>query len=95
MAKLTVTIILISLFTVSAIAAATEYRRLPVAEYEEKMQAGWIGQMVGVGWGYPTEFRWLGTIIPEDKVPEWKPKMVNQYNQDDLYVEMTFLRTLE
>jgi len=95
MRKLTVTALLISLFTVSAIAAATEYRRLPVAEYEEKMQAGWIGQMVGVGWGYPTEFRWLGTIIPEDKVPEWKPKMVNQYAQDDLYVEMTFLRTLE
>ena len=95
MQKLTVAIILISLFTVSAIATATEYRRLPVAEYEAKMQAGWIGQMVGVGWGAPTEFDWTAEIIPEDKVPEWKPKMVNQFGQDDLYVEMTFLRTLE
>ena len=31
----------------------------------------------------------------EDKVPVWKPAMVNQYNQDDIYVEMTFLRTME
>jgi hypothetical protein len=28
-------------------------------------------------------------------VPEWTPETVNQFNQDDIYVEMTFLRTLE
>jgi hypothetical protein len=59
------------------------------------MAAGWIGQMVGVGWGAPTEFKFKGQIIPEDKVPEWRPGMVNQFNQDDIYVEMTFLRTME
>lgn len=59
------------------------------------MTAGWIGQMAGVGWGFPTEFRWLGEIIPADDVPEWQPEMVNAFAQDDLYVEMTFLRTLE
>ncbi|MHC4567289.1 MAG: ADP-ribosylglycohydrolase family protein [Planctomycetota bacterium] len=95
MRKLTVTVLLISLFTLPAIAADTEYRRLPATEYEEKMRAGWIGQMVGVGWGAPTEFRWTAEIIPEDKVPEWVPEMVNQFEQDDIYVEMTFLRTLE
>ncbi len=51
--------------------------------------------MVGVGWGGPTEFRWKGEIIPEQEMPVWSPEMVNQFNQDDLYVEMTFLRTLE
>lgn len=95
MRKLTVTVLLIPLFALPAIAADTEYRRLPVAEYEAKMKAGWIGQMVGVGWGAPTEFTSTSEIIPEDKVPEWKPRMVNQFGQDDLYVEMTFLRTLE
>ena len=34
------------------------------------MKAGWIGQMAGVGVGGPTEFRWQGAIVPEDKVPE-------------------------
>jgi len=71
------------------------YRRLSVEEYVDKMKAGWIGQMAGVGWGGPTEFRWRGAIIPEKDVPVWKPEMINQFNQDDIYVEMTFMRTLE
>ncbi len=74
---------------------AAEARRLPLAEYRDKMTAGWVGQMVGVGWGAPTEFRFNGRIIPADKMPPWKPDDVNQFQQDDIYVEMTFLRTLE
>jgi hypothetical protein len=72
-----------------------QFRRLAVAEYVDKMKAGWIGQMAGVGWGGPTEFRFRGQIIPEDKMPKWEPEMVNQFGQDDIYVEMTFLRSLE
>jgi len=72
-----------------------EYRRISAKEYASKMKAGWIGQMAGVGWGAPTEFKYLERIIPEDKVPQWKPEMINQFNQDDIYVEMTFIRTLE
>jgi hypothetical protein len=59
------------------------------------MKAGWIGQMAGVGLGGPTEFKWRGEIIPEEKMPKWKPERINQFEQDDIYVEMTFLRTLE
>lgn len=72
------------------------FRRLSVSEYRDKMKAGWLGQMAGVAWGAPTEFRWKGEIIPEDKVPQWKPETINgSFAQDDLYVDMTFLRTLE
>jgi len=70
-------------------------RRISIKEFRNKMKAGWIGQMAGVGWGAPTEFRYLAKTIPEDEVPEWKPGMVNVYGQDDLYVEMTFLRSME
>ena len=70
-------------------------RRISVSDYRSKMKAGWIGQMAGVGWGAPTEFRWQSKIIPEDKVPEWKPEMINVHAQDDLYVEMTFMRSME
>lgn len=76
-------------------ASATEFRGLPVKTYVDRMTAGWLGQMAGVGWGAPTEFRWNGRIIPADQVPAWKPGMINQFRQDDIYVEMTFLRTLE
>ncbi|MCO6043734.1 ADP-ribosylglycohydrolase family protein [Aeoliella sp. ICT_H6.2] len=70
-------------------------RRLSLDQYVDRMQAGWIGQMVGVGWGFPTEFKFNGRIIPADQMPKWEPATVNQFQQDDLYVEMTFLATLE
>ena len=41
---------------VAEVTEVTE-RRLKVIDYRQKMMAGWIGQMVGVGWGGPTEFR--------------------------------------
>jgi hypothetical protein len=72
-----------------------KFRQLNFKEYVDKMKGGWIGQMAGVGWGGPTEFGFQGEIIPEDKIPEWKPDLINQFEQDDIYVEMTFLRTLE
>jgi hypothetical protein len=74
----------------------TEFRRLPVETYRQKMFAGWLGQMTGVALGAPTEFRYLGEIIPEEAVPQPRPGIMNDaFNQDDLYVEMTFLRTLD
>ena len=72
-----------------------EVRCITVEDYVDKMKAGWVGQMAGVGWGGPTEFKFKGEIIPEDKMPQWKPELINQFRQDDIYVEMTFLRTLE
>lgn len=78
-----------------AMSAEPAVRRISLEEYRDKMEAAWIGQMAGVGWGGPTEFRYVGRIIPENEMPAWKPEMVNQFHQDDLYVEMTFLRSLE
>ncbi len=73
-----------------------EFRRLPVPEYRDKMKAGWIGQIAGVSWGGPTEFKYQDRIIPEDAMPAWSPEMINHaFGQDDLYVEMTFLRSME
>jgi hypothetical protein len=82
-------------FMVSCDLSRKDTRELPVDTYVSKMKAGWIGQMAGVGWGAPTEFQFNGKIIPESEMPEWKPEMVNQYHQDDIYVEMTFLQSLE
>ncbi|MFZ5828485.1 MAG: ADP-ribosylglycohydrolase family protein, partial [Planctomycetota bacterium] len=89
-----ITAVVVLLSTLSP-ARAADVRRLPLSTYRDKMAAGWIGQMAGVGLGAPTEFKFRGKIIPEDKMPAWKPEMINQFNQDDIYVEMTFLRTLE
>lgn len=80
----------------AGIVRAAEYRRLPVKEYRDRMKGGWIGQIVGVTWGGPTEGKFRDVIMPADKMPPWKPELLNDaFGQDDLYVEMTFLRTLE
>jgi hypothetical protein len=76
-------------------AQAQQFRKLTLQTFRDKMQGGWLGQMAGVGWGQPTEFKVKGAIIPEDKMPAWRPEMVNQHNNDDCYVEMTFMKTLE
>ncbi len=74
----------------------SDFLRLSLGEYRDKMKGGWVGQIVGVCWGGPTEFKWKDQVIPADKMPVWKQAMINDtFGQDDLYVEMTFLRSLE
>lgn len=75
---------------------AQEYRKISVHEYRDKMTAGWIGQIAGVALGAPTELKFNDQIIPEREMPKWQPDLINRaFNQDDVYVEMTFLRTME
>ena len=70
--------------------------RLSVADYRDRAAAAWVGQMAGVEWGMPTELRAKGRMLGEKEVPEWRGEWINRaFGNDDLFVEMTFLRTLE
>jgi len=98
MRRLELVFVGVALHAVALIGVATaqeDVRRLPLKEYVDKMQGGWIGQMAGVGWAGPTEWWCRGEIMPAERAPKWHPGMVNQFGQDDIYVEMTFLQTLE
>ncbi|MCW5981413.1 MAG: ADP-ribosylglycohydrolase family protein [Bryobacteraceae bacterium] len=76
--------------------AAPETREISMAALQDKIKGGWAGQMIGVSYGAPTEFRYRGEIIPEDKLPQWKPEMIHEaLDQDDIYVDMTFAEVLE
>lgn len=69
---------------------------MSATELKDRIRGGWAGQMIGVSYGAPTEFRYRERIIPADKLPVWKPEMVtNSINQDDLYVDMTFAKVLD
>ncbi len=93
--RLSRVVVLAALLAAMSVQAQT-FRRLPVKEYRDKMKAGWVGQIAGVCWGAPTEFKFADKIIPEDAMPKWTPGMINNaFGQDDLYVEMTFLRSME
>lgn len=77
-------------------AAGPEFREISLAELEDKIAGGWAGQMIGVSYGGPTEFRHRESIIPEDELPEWDPDTVaDSIRQDDLYVDMTFAQVLD
>src|SRR4051812_21122450 len=70
-------------------------RTITIAELRDKIEGGWAGQMIGVSFGAPTEFRYREKII-EGQLPEWKPdRITNALNQDDLYVDMTFAKVLD
>ncbi len=70
-------------------------RRIPLAALRDKIEGGWAGQMIGVSFGAPTEFRYKEQMIEGD-LPAWTPDRVsNSLNQDDLYVDMTFAKVLD
>ena len=95
MKSIHVTAVFLFMISLCGCSSTTEIQRISIPEYKSKMKAAWLGQMAGVGWGAPTEFKYNGRIIPEGEVPVWDQAMINQQWQDDIYVEMTFLKTLE
>ena len=73
-----------------------EWRRISVKDYVDKMKSGWVGKMVGCAWGAPTEFKFREQTVPEDQMPKWNDDLVNSSSSnDDLYVQMTFMETLD
>ena len=71
-------------------------RRLAMGEFRDRMAGAWIGQSAGVAFGAPTEFKFAGKLVPESAMPKWTPGLINNtFIQDDLYVEMTFIDTLD
>ncbi len=79
----------------AAPALAAQPVRISKDKYLDKCRGAWIGQMVGVCYGAPYEFRSNGAPITKDLEP-WKPQRIEgAIGQDDIYVEMTFLKALE
>ena len=84
------------LLTASCVAFAQEdeSRSLSLDDLRDKIRGGLAGQMAGVTYGAPTEFRWLGKMVEGDI--KWTPSMIKgALNQDDLYVEMTFIEVMD
>ncbi|MDX2432290.1 MAG: ADP-ribosylglycohydrolase family protein [Bacteroides sp.] len=88
-------LLIISITSLFACSQRVSHKEISLDEYRDKMKGAWIGQMAGVGWGLPTEFDFIDVIIPEEKLPDWEAGMINQQGNDDLFVEMTFLSSME
>jgi hypothetical protein len=69
-------------------------RRISMEEFQDEVRGAWAGQMIGVTYGAPTEFRARGRI--NDAPRHWKPEeLAGALDQDDLYVEMTFAKVMD
>jgi hypothetical protein len=89
-----VCVVLLASVLVSVAHAKTELRHISRAALEDKIRGGWAGQMIGVSYGAPTEFKSNAKILEGELV--WKDGMIeNTIHQDDLYVEMTFAKVMD
>ncbi|MFA5265988.1 MAG: ADP-ribosylglycohydrolase family protein [Opitutaceae bacterium] len=78
----------------ASLATASESVTISRSVLLDKIKGGWAGQMIGVVYGAPTEFRSNGKILTWDLA--WKPgSLKDSLNQDDLYVEMTFAKVMD
>jgi hypothetical protein len=77
-------------------ARAGEVRTITEAALRNRIRGAWAGKMIGVAEGAPTEFHYCGVLVPEDKLPAWKPEMIREaLRQDDLYVQMSFAAVVD
>ena len=86
-------VILIGLLAASAKPDQT-MRTISPEVLKDKIAGGWAGKMLGVTYGAPTEFHALGRTY--EKPILWTPgDAIGSLTQDDLYVQLTFLMTMD
>jgi len=69
-------------------------RTISAEALKDKIAGGWAGKMIGVTYGAPTEFKAQGKTF-DDSI-KWKPADVKgSIWQDDIYVQLTFLMTMD
>ncbi len=87
--------VLLVLALLASLSTSAELQRLDKDRYVDKLKGAWAGQMIGVAFGWPYEFVFNAKPILEDLKP-WSPEVIaTSIQQDDIYVEMTFLKALE
>jgi hypothetical protein len=75
-------------------AAGAEKRTIAKEALLDKIKGGWAGQIFGVVYGAPTEFRARGATYDAERVGT-PAELQGALNQDDLYVEMTMAEVMD
>jgi hypothetical protein len=71
-----------------------EFRNLSPEVLKDKIAGGWAGKMIGVTYGAPTEFRAQGKMYTDSI--NWEPSDIKgSMWQDDIYVQLTFLMSMD
>jgi hypothetical protein len=87
-------LILIVFAAISCKNSNSEFKIISPEILKDKIAGGWAGKMIGVTYGAPTEFHAMSKTF-EDSI-KWKPSDTWQSMwQDDIYVQLTFLMTMD
>jgi hypothetical protein len=82
------------LITASCDNSSVEFRSITPEVLKDKIAGGWAGKMIGVTYGAPTESRAQGKIYTDSI--NWKPSDIRgSMWQDDIYVQLTFLMSMD
>ncbi|MEO9475720.1 MAG: ADP-ribosylglycohydrolase family protein [Cyclobacteriaceae bacterium] len=71
------------------------------ADLKDKIRGGWAGQTIGCTFGGPTEFRFRGTMIQDYQPIIWYDDYIREIFEldpglyDDVYMDLTFVETIE
>jgi hypothetical protein len=96
MRRIQYVLVLIALIVIFASCknSSDEFQTIKPDVLKDKIAGGWAGKMIGVTYGAPTEFHALQKIY-EDSI-KWKPSDIKgSLWQDDLYVQLTFLMSMD
>jgi len=86
--------LIVAVFVSCSNQKATDIRTISTEILKDKIAGGWAGKMIGVTYGAPTEFKAQGKTF-DDSI-KWKPADVKgSIWQDDIYVQLTFLMTMD
>jgi len=92
--NLLISLTTIILIVISCRNSSVEFRTIKPEVLKDKIAGGWAGKMIGVTYGAPTEFRAQSKIF-EDSI-KWKPSDIKgSLWQDDIYVQLTFLMSMD
>lgn len=94
MKKLTLLTFLVGILFGACQKQTGEFRSITPDVLKDKIAGGWAGKMIGVTYGGPTEFRAQGKTF-EDSI-KWTPADIKgSLWQDDLYVQLTFMMSMD
>jgi hypothetical protein len=94
MKKISILVIFLSAIVLVLCTRKSDVKTITTSELRDKIMGGWAGKMIGVSYGAPTEFKAKSAIY--EAPLNWSVDQVRgSLRQDDLYVQMSFMMTMD
>ena len=96
--KIYLSVILLYAVTINANTQKKVPKEITISKTQllNKIKGGWAGQTIAVSWSWESEFLFSGSMIPDRYQLEWNEDVVGKgFNNDDVYLDITFVEIIE